>query len=173
MRRNLHIHIHVRDAQWEEEKHPRAKNGQFGAGGAGGAQAASGEHAVTVRGDELGDYTSMKELRQKALAHAEQFIGKSFSNRATGNKILVTKAGVKHTVSGASDVLVRTVPAIPALLEEAKLVASAPDKRGDVNILAVETYEAPVTIDGQAHRAILTVKKYSDGRRYYDHGLVK
>lgn len=27
-----HIHIHVHDA-WEENKHPRAKNGEFGRGG--------------------------------------------------------------------------------------------------------------------------------------------
>ena len=160
----LHIYLHVHDAKWEEQNHPRKENGQFGAGGGG---------AVALKGDELGDYTSMKELRQKALEHADRFIGKSFSNRATGNEIEVTRKGVKHTLSGASDTLVRTVTAIPSLLENAKLIATASDKRGDVNVLSVETYHAPIEIDGQHHNAILTVKRYSDGRRYYDHGIVK
>jgi hypothetical protein len=166
MPKALHIHLHVHDSDWEEQKHPRRQNGQFGTGGA-------GPKAVSLKGDELGDFTSMKELRQKALQHAEAFIGKSFANRATGNEIQVTRKGVKHTLSGASDTLVRTVPAIPSLLESAKLIATASDKRGDVNVLAVETYHARIDIGGEKHDAILTVKRYSDGRRYYDHGLVK
>lgn len=168
MPKALHIYFHVHDSNWEEQKHPRKENGQFGSGG---TTASSGK--VTLKGDELGDFTSMKELREKALQHADRFIGKSFSNRATGNEILITRKGVKHTLSGASDTLVRTVPAIPALLESAHLLATSPDKRSDVNVLAVETYMAKVVIDGQEHHAILTVKKYSDGRRYYDHGIVK
>jgi hypothetical protein len=167
MPKSLHIYFHVRDSSWEEQKHPRKGNGQFGSGG----PASSG--AVSLKGDELGDFTSMKELRQKALEHAEGFIGKSFKNKATGNDVLVTRKGVKHTLSGASDTLVRTVPAIPSLLENAKLVATASDKRGDVNVLSVETYHATIEIGGEKHNAILTVKRYSDGRRYYDHGLVK
>ncbi|MFM0488008.1 LPD3 domain-containing protein [Paraburkholderia graminis] len=168
MQKSLHIYLHVRDSSWEEQKHPRKQNGQFGTGGSG-----SSAGAVSLKGDELGDYTSMKELRQKALEHADRFIGKSFSNKATGNEIEVTRKGVKHTLAGASDTLVRTVPAIPSLLESAHLLATSPDKRGDVNVLAVETYIARIEIDGEQHSAILTVKKYSDGRRYYDHGIVK
>ncbi|MDT6962920.1 hypothetical protein QTN24_15575 [Cupriavidus sp. SZY C1] len=168
MTKALHIYVHVRDSTWNEEDHPRAQNGQFGSGGGAG-----GAGKVKLKGDELGDYTSMAELRQKAMASAETFIGKSFENRATGHHIQVTRRGVKHTISGASDTLVRSIPAIPALLENAKLVSTASDKRGDVNVLAVETYHAPIELDGQQHNAILTVKRYSDGRRYYDHGLVK
>ncbi|WP_186288579.1 LPD3 domain-containing protein [Burkholderia gladioli] len=177
MPKHLHIFIHTHDAAgWNESAHPRAANGEFGSGGGGqaGSVSSTGAGPVKLKGDELGDYADMKELRQKALAHAQaHFVGKAFSNRATGNEITVTRSGVKHTIAGASDALVRTVPAIPALLERAKLVATAPDKRGDVNVLGVETYEAPVTIDGRTHRVMLTVKHFSDGRRYYDHGLVK
>jgi hypothetical protein len=33
MRRPIHIHYHTRDAgKWEESKHPRASNGEFGSG---------------------------------------------------------------------------------------------------------------------------------------------
>lgn len=168
MSKALHIYLHTYDAAWEEQKHPRAKNGQFGSGGT-----AKGSGNVSLSGNELGDYTSMKELRQKALAHAEKFIGKSFKNASTGNAIVVTRSGVKHTIAGASDSLVRTIPAIPELLEKARLVKRESDRHGRTDVLGVETYAAPIVINGEAHEAFLTVKHYADGRRYYDHGLVK
>jgi hypothetical protein len=170
MAKHLHIYIHTRDASWKESAHPRAANGEFGEAGGGSGKVTG---AVKLNGNELGDYTSMKELRQKALEHATRFIGKAFSNRATGNEITVTRSGVKHTIAGASDALVRTIPAIPEMLQSAKLVKREPDKRGRSDVHGIEVYSAPVVIDGEQHEAILTVKHYVDGRRYYDHGLVK
>lgn len=169
MTKALHIYIHVGDSKWNEQAHPRAENGQFGSGSSGKAAAS----AASLKGDELGDYTSMKELRQKALAYADRFIGKKYKNQATGNEITVTKTGVKHTIAGSADNLVRSIPAIPILLERAEMISRKPDKRGDPNILAVETYEAPLQMSGKTYRAILTVKQYQDGRRFYDHGLVE
>ncbi|TDV39539.1 hypothetical protein C7405_101658 [Paraburkholderia caballeronis] len=176
MARHLHIYIHTRDAGWKESAHPRAANGEFGSGSGGlaGSVGSAAGGAVKLKGDELGDYTDMRELRQKALAHAqEKFVGKAFSNRATGNEITVTRSGVKHTIAGASDTLVRSIPAIPAMLQSAKLVKREPDKHGRSDVLSIEVYSAPVEIGGERHEAILTVKHYVDGRRYYDHGLVK
>jgi len=175
MARQLHIYIHTRDAAgWNESAHRRAANGQFGEGsGTGGSVSSAAGGAVKLKGDELGDYSGMKELRQKALAHADRFIGKSFKNSSTGHDIMVSRRGVKHTIAGASDALVRTIPAIPDLLQRAKLVDRAPDKRGDPNVLGVERYAAPLEMDGMKRTAILTVKHHQDGRRYYDHGLVE
>lgn len=163
----LHIYIHVHDSSWEESKHPRAANGQFGTGGP------ASTSSTKLRGDELGQYSTMKELREKALAYADRFIGKNFKNAATGNEIQVTRRGVKHTISGSSDTLLRTIPAIPDLLQKAKLIERVPDKRGDPNILAIEKYSAPLEMEGKKRSAILTVKHHQDGRRYYDHGLVE
>jgi len=154
------------DADFEEGKHPRADSGKFGAGGG-----ATGE-TVTLKGDELGSFSTMKELREKAMAHATRFIGKTFTNRATGNEILVPKSGVKHTIAGAQDSLVRTVPAIPDLLEKSQLVSEEPDDGAGANS-SIETYSAPLSIEGRQFNAILTVKVTRDGRRYYDHGIVE
>lgn len=171
MARHIHVHFYTGDAgEWKEGDHPRAENGQFGTGGTG---AAAGQGSVTLRGNELGGYADIKELRQKALVYAERFIGKRVKNAATGNEIQVTRSGVKHTVFGSRDDLIKSIPAIPDLLERSNLVATSPDKRGDPNILAVETYEARLQLAGETHKVILTVKAYQDGRRYYDHGLVK
>lgn len=42
MARHIHIHVGTKDAgNWEENKHPRAENGQFGKGSGGGAKPAA------------------------------------------------------------------------------------------------------------------------------------
>ncbi|MDF3115869.1 hypothetical protein SB394_02795 [Burkholderia sp. BCCIQ04A] len=170
MAKHLHIYFHTYDASWEESKHPRSANGQFGSGGGAGAAAAA---PTTLKGDELGDFTSMKELRQKAIAYGKQFAGKKFKNVATGNQIEVTNGGIRHTVATGHDEVLRSIPALPDLLTRARLIDSQPDKRGDPNVKAVETYLAPLKLDGKSYRAVITVKVFYDGHRYYNQGLVR
>ncbi|CAN0620490.1 LPD3 domain-containing protein [Burkholderia multivorans] len=170
MAKHLHIYIHTRDAPWDESKHQRAANGQFGAGAAGGGNVAE---PTTLKGDELGDFTSMKELRHKAIAYGKQFAGKKFTNNATGNQIEVTNGGIRHTVATGHDEVLRSIPALPDLLKKARLIDSQPDKRGDPNVKAVETYSAPLKLDGKSYRALITVKVFYDGHRYYNQGLVR
>ena len=170
MARHLHIHLHTRDAgAWNESDHPRAGNGEFGSGGTG----QDSKVGISLKGDELGPSKDIKVLRQKALEHAQSFIGQSFTNKSTGHSVAVTQKGVKHTISGAGEGLLRTIPAIPDLLKKAKLVSREPDKTVDRNIVAVETYSAPLHVGSEKHTAVLKVKCYLDGRRYYDHGIVK
>ena len=140
MPKHLHIYFHTYDASWEESKHPRAANGQFGAGGATGPAAAA---PTTLKGNELGDFTSMKELRQKAIAYGKQFAGKKFKNVATGNQIEVTNGGIRHTVATGHDEVLRSIPALPDLLTKARLTDSQPDKLGDPSVMAVEAWLAP------------------------------
>ncbi|MBN3744625.1 hypothetical protein G3N96_04135 [Burkholderia sp. Se-20373] len=170
MAKHLHIYFHTYDASWEESKHPRSANGQFGSGGAAGRAAAG---PTTLKGDELGDFTSMKELRQKAIAYGKQFAGKKFKNAATGNQIEVTNGGIRHTVATGHDEVLRSIPALPDLLTNARLIETQPDKRGDPNVKAVETYSAALKLDGKNYRAVITVKVFYDGHRYYNQGLVR
>lgn len=176
MARQLHIFIHTRDAAgWNESAHRRAANGQFGEGsGSGGSVSSVAGGAVKLKGDELGDYADMKELRLKAMAHAARFIGKSFKNKSTGNEIVVPKSGVKHTIQGSGDVLIRTIPSIPQLLENGVRDKDLQhDKHGNPNVASVEIYRTPISIDGKTYTAICTVKvDQDDGRRYYDHGII-
>lgn len=153
------------DSEWDEAKHPRDDSGRFGSG--------EGQGSVVLSGNELGPYSDMKDLRVKALSYAESFIGTSRVNADTGNSVMITRRGVKHTIHGGQDTLVRSVPAIPALIERARKIGEERDKNGDKNILSVETYEASTSIDGKQHKVILTVKAHRDGRRYYDHGFVE
>jgi hypothetical protein len=127
---------------------------------------------LTLTGHELGEWHSMKELRQKALIYAERFIGQSFINQSTGHDIHVGKVGVKHTLAGAQDMLIKSVPAIPALLENSRLIKTGADKGNDRNVFAVESYACGLRLEGATREVILTIKLSRDGRRYYDHGLI-
>ena len=72
-----------------------------------------------IKGNELGLWSSMKELRNKA-----KDLGKKFVNRSTGNEIEVPMSGVKHTLAGAADSLIKTIPAIPKIIQSSRLVAT-------------------------------------------------
>ena len=165
----------AQDAEWDESKHPRAENGQFGVGN--GLPEKQEDQAQAempeIKGNELGLWSSMKELRNKAKDYAKRFVGKKFVNRSTGNEIEVPMSGVKHTLAGAADSLIKTIPAIPKIIQSSRLVATKEDKHNDPNIIAVEIYQAKVRVESLDKEVVMTVKHCRDGRRYYDHGYLK
>ena len=165
----------AQDAEWDESKHPRAENGQFGVGN--GLPEKQEDQAQAempeIKGNELGLWSSMKELRNKAKDYAKRFVGKKFVNRSTGNEIEVPMSGVKHTLAGAADSLIKTIPTIPKIIQSSRLVATKEDKHNDPNIIAVEIYQAKVRVESLDKEVVMTVKHCRDGRRYYDHGYLK
>lgn len=163
----------AQDAEWDESKHPRAENGQFGEGN---RQPEKQEYQPQVempeiKGNELGLWSSMKELREKARAFARRFVGKTFKNRETGHEIMVSMSGVKHTIAHGNDGLVKTIPIIPDMLQAAHFLHAERPKIADSNVLEVEKYSVDVAIEGEVKRMLITVKHQTDGRRYYDHGF--
>jgi hypothetical protein len=78
----------------------------------------------------------------------------------------------KHAISGAAADLIKTIPGLAKALEEAQLYATEPDKHGDRNVLAIEKYKVELSLSGVNLNVLITVKRYLDGRRYYDHGFV-
>ena len=163
----------AQDAEWDESKHPRAENGQFGGGS--GLPEKQEDQAQTempeIKGNELGLWSSMKELREKARAFARRFVGKTFKNRETGHEIMVSMSGVKHTIAHGNDGLVKTIPIIPDMLQAAHFLHAEKPKIADSNVLEVEKYSVDVAIEGKVKRMLITVKHQTDGRRYYDHGF--
>lgn len=162
----------AQDAEWDESKHPRAENGQFGSGGSGKAETSeTAEPLPEVKGDELGIWHSMKELRNKAKEYAKQFVGKSFKNVETGNEIMVSMSGVKHTIAHGNDGLIKTIPLIPDMLAKAHFLYAEKSKIENTNVLEVERYFVDINAEGRLRRMLITVKHQTDGRRYYDHGF--
>ena len=166
-------HEPAQDAEWDESKHPRAENGQFGVGS--GLPEKQEDQAQAempeIKGNELGLWSSMKELREKARAFARRFVGKTFKNRETGHEIMVSMSGVKHAIAHGNDGLVKTIPIIPDMLQAAHFLHAEKPKIADSNVLEVEKYSVDVAIEGEVKRMLITVKHQTDGRRYYDHGF--
>ncbi|MEG9500185.1 hypothetical protein [Mannheimia indoligenes] len=82
-------------------------------------------------------------------------------------------SGVKHTIVGANEELIKTIPAIPELINSASLLKTEPEKKNDPNVKEVEIYQAKINVMGKEKDVIITVKHHLDGRRYYDHGYMK
>lgn len=160
--------------EWDESKHPRAANGQFGKGSNSATKQNASLNIPTIKGNELGAYKDIKELRANARLYAmEHFAGKKFTNTETGNEISVSMGGVKHTIVGANEELIKTIPAIPELINSASLLETRADKRNDPNVKAIEIYQGKISVMGSEKEVIITVKHHLDGRRYYDHGYMK
>lgn len=161
------------DNNWDESQHPRDENGRFGSGSRNQVtqEKSSDVPMPEVKGDELGTWSSMKELRDKAKEYAKRFVGQKFVNAETGREIEVSMSGVKHTISGAQDSLIKTIPVIPDIVKTAKFLHAEEPKKEDSNVISVEKYYSDVKISGETHRMLVTVKHHTDGRRYYDHGF--
>ena len=91
----------AQDAEWDESKHPRAENGQFGSGKdtndrqPESKNTAAQQAAVSVSGSELGSFAETKDLRKAAMQYAcDNFVGKSYTNKDSGHEIQVTWQGV-------------------------------------------------------------------------------
>ena len=73
--------------EWKEDEHKRDENGRFSSSGE-----SSTPKIPTLKGNELGRYKDIKELRSKARLYAlEHLAGKKFKNESTGNEISVDK----------------------------------------------------------------------------------
>jgi Large polyvalent protein-associated domain 3 len=81
-------------------------------------------------------------------------MGQIFTNQSTGNHIHIGKSGVKDTLAGAQDVLVKSIPAIPVLIERSLLTKIEPDKDNDHNVFAVESYGSELALEGKIHQVL-------------------
>lgn len=168
----------AQDAEWDESKHPRAENGQFGEGG--GNRLPEEAHStkqpsIAVKGNELGTFEQTKDLRKAAMQYArENFVGKSYTNRDSGHEIQVTWQGIKHATAGANAAELTIMAKLDELLIHAKKDGEAvPDYKGRAHIISAQKYQAVVDLDGESlNIGIVTLKKHS-GHEHYDHFIIK
>lgn len=123
---------HTHDADWNEEDHPRADNGQFGNGGASGLRAASltDENAVTITSshaermpaNSLHTPTVREALKQLLVEkHGES---NPVVNKATGHKMIFTTTNLKASLAkngkdNEKERLLRSLyPALPELYQK-------------------------------------------------------
>lgn len=154
------------DADFDESKHPRAENGQFGAG------AATTVHAE-LKGDEFGEHPDWNSFRVAVREYAREHLsGKSFKNAESGHEIRITNQGLKHSLNGANRAECMVLAAFPKILEQAKYSGSQPDRRGRQNIKAAHRYRALVNIGDQQYDVGIVTHEKPDGVEHYDHFVI-
>lgn len=164
------------DAEWDESKHPRAENGQFGSGGGkvGAGEKTAKPAAVSVSGSELGSFTETKELRKAAMQYArDNFVGKSYRNASSGHDIQVTWQGIKHATSGANPAELALIAKLDKVLGTADYVGAVQDRKGRQDILAAHKYQTVVDINGENLNVGIIVREMEDGHKHYDHFILK
>lgn len=145
------------DAEWDESKHPRAENGQFG------------------KGSETNKQTETKSLVkaerkasnfQQAREQAKAFQGKQLVNDSSGLTAVASRNSLDKMLSGKA-VGKSSSPALHSLAvanadklyESAVYGWSKPDRSDDPNITAIHRLFSVLDTDDGRYMAKLTVKE--------------
>ncbi|KEP68805.1 hypothetical protein DL1_08435 [Thioclava dalianensis] len=127
------------------------------------------EPVARLTGDELGEWSDIRQLGKKAYAwYRENLTDKTVTNAETGWQIGFDGVGAKKVSGRKGDVLYRLVPAIEQILQKGRLVSSENDKRARQEILAIHKFSADVKMGGQTYSVIATVRQKRDGTYHYD-----
>ncbi len=133
------------------------------------------------QGREVWEFTKNKEV-----AKLKKELTGVYHNKATGWDIHLTGHGVEHSISSATrrgvggKAHIEAVANLPKLIENAVLVESHPDRKGQ-GLSAIHRMYVPMHIDNSIFTVKLTVKESNQGmeaviedmRRLYDLSLEK
>lgn len=92
-----------------------------------------------------------------------------------GDEIIVSYGGLKHALSKGTPTLEKTLVSlhIQEIIRSAKKVRTEPDRLGRKDPDSVSYYETKARIDGDSYEISIVVRNHSDGKRHYDHAVVK
>ncbi len=129
--------------------------------------------AVSLTGTEIDPFTEpldMRDLRDKARKWAEENLPPAATNPEIG-RIIISRAGIDSTLQhGSGPDKIKSVAAIPALLERGILIHKSPGA-GDARPETHYVLAARLDLGGAHYVARLVVREDASGRRFYDHEL--
>ncbi|TRW94932.1 PLxRFG domain-containing protein [Paracoccus sp. M683] len=131
------------------------------------------EPVATLTGNELGEWSDMLDLQRKARKwYRENLQGSTVVNLATGWPIKFTRAGSGKIGGKRPDYLLKAVPGLFDLLENAKLDGQPEaDRYAREGMKAFHRFVAPVSIDGDTKLVHMVIREMQDGRMFYDLNL--
>jgi hypothetical protein len=158
--------------EFKESEHPRDDEGKFTDGGRSKSGKTGGveQSPITVKGNELGEYKDIKELRQKAKDYySTHFQGKTVHKEGLG-EIRFTKRGIKETVSHSNDDKLKLVPFIKEIILKGETgEAEKPKHPRNDGIVEFIPIKATVEFGSDKKRAVeVLISKDSRGDFYYD-----
>lgn len=146
--------------------------GETGSGGGSksGETGGAEQSPITVKGNELGEYKDIKELRQKAKDYySTHFQGKTVHKEGLG-EIRFSGKGIKETISHSNEDKLKLVPSIKDIIEHGKIgdieKPKHPRKDGMVEFIPIKT---TVEFGNDKKRAVeVLIGKDENGNLYYD-----
>jgi len=117
---------------------------------------------------------SFDALRRECLNYAQRnFQGKTFTNKATGREIQVSRQGIgEWKMKSKTREQVLSIKILDQLLEDAIFDHDAPDEKGRLNVDSFSYFKRLCAINGTPFQAIITVKMTKGyGDKYYHHYL--
>lgn len=113
-------------------------------------------------------WSDIRDLQRKAQAWCSANLqGRILQNKATGWQITMSRAG-RGKIGAKGERLLQAVPALEALIAQAKHVGSAPEGKNRDHIKAYHYLSATIQIDGRNTPLIVTIREVADGRMFYD-----
>ena len=125
---------------------------------------------ISITGKELGEYSSMNELRRKAKTYyREHYQGKPIERDGLGI-VNFSRKGMNETISGKSnDTKIRLIPAIGDIIRFGEIGEEQPLKHPrDDDIVSFIPVIADVKIGEEKYKVGVFLGKDSKGRIYYD-----
>ena len=121
---------------------------------------------------------SLEELKaaQKNVQNfcKETYVGTLYTNASSGDSILVTAGGVKHTSHVAKPTLIRSLYILPQIIETANKTGMVRDKLGRPDIACVHKYEADMSDGDLELIALIIVRESASGmKNFYDLSFLK
>ena len=135
--------------------------------------------AVTVTGDEFGQYSDIKELRRKAIDYYKTVLrGTSVRNSILGevnltdDVIMFTNRGAnKMGSSSAQYEKLLLVKHLPQLIENADRVAAEENLKDKRNASQYSYLHSTAIVNGEVRDVNITIFTDVNGNKYYNHNL--
>lgn len=135
-----------------------------------------GKKVIKLDGDELGEWSDIRELKKKAIQYAQENFKDQPPIRNTElGDIHYGVGGVKHSLGykPTGPEIGLMTPAVPEMLRHgAKVPHEALDKKS-VGILDTELLGVDMDIAGNPIEGLLHIHTRPDGKRYYNHSVKK
>jgi hypothetical protein len=161
----------ITDDDFEEDKHNRDNDGKFSSGG---GNTASGDSVIEVKGDELGDYKDIKELREKAETYYKENLAGTSVNNPNIGEIHFSKSGFDKPKSFSADERkLKVVPHLPEIIKRGDIVKEESDRKNRFNVKGWTLLSAQVKVAGKEETVFVNVRQDTNGNWYYDHVIDK
>ena len=160
----------ITNNDFKESEHPRDEDGKFTDGS---VDASSKSSLIEIKGNELGEYKDIKELRHKAVEYYKNNLaGKSVEHKELG-KVIFTTSGYKKPISFSADERkLKLFPYLPDIIKNGVVDKEEKDDKGRTGFSWI-ILKSKIKLGVKEEVVRINIRKDDDGNLYYDHVINK